>query len=288
MKLGTLAACSLAAGLLSIVNAQNTTVTQLGSSCGNPVPNLAITTAGIGQTAYICIDSEFPGDPTTMEGHAIVFASLAPPLPYPVFPPSFPGFGDCTVYVDLSNLRFVEALSLDAQGDICIPFPLANDPLLVGQVINLQARVWSAGGPFEGGDHLSNGVQVVIGTDGTHGEGRTPGFWKQTYHFKNLFPAPYSYWPAPFTPNTLFGDVFDDAFPGLTLLQVLNLRGGGLSALGRHTVAALLNAASPNVNSALSAVQVITLFNGTVPGSASNIEILKNYFESLNELEGGF
>ena len=37
---------------------------------------------------------------------------------------------------------------------------------------------------------------------------------------------------------------FDDAFPGMTLLEVLSQGGGGLNALGRHTVAALLNAAS--------------------------------------------
>ena len=67
--------------------------------------------------------------------------------------------------------------------------------------------------------------------------GCTPGYWKAEQHFDS--------WPAGYTPDMLFTDAgFDDAFPGMTLLEVLNLGGGGLNALGRHTVAALLNAAS--------------------------------------------
>jgi hypothetical protein len=44
----------------------------------------------------------------------------------------------------------------------------------------------------------------------------------------------------------LFSSVFVDAFPGLTLLDVLTLKGNddSVEALGRHTVAALLNSAS--------------------------------------------
>ena len=67
--------------------------------------------------------------------------------------------------------------------------------------------------------------------------GCTPGYWKAPQHFDS--------WPAGYTPDMLFADAgFDDAFPGMTLIQVLNLGGGGLNALGRATVAALLNAAS--------------------------------------------
>jgi hypothetical protein len=46
--------------------------------------------------------------------------------------------------------------------------------------------------------------------------------------------------PAPYAPSTPFSAVFDDAFPGKTLLQVLQQGEGGLTALGRHTVAALV------------------------------------------------
>ena len=107
------------------------------------------------------------------------------------------------------------------------------------------------------------------------GEGCTPGFWKQTQHFGS--------WTAPYTPTTLFSAVFENAFPGLTLAQVLELQGGGLNALGRHTVAALLNAASPNVDYDLTTTQVINMFNAAFPGSNTTYVMLKNRFETLNE-----
>ncbi|MEE8428687.1 MAG: hypothetical protein V3S33_04205 [Gammaproteobacteria bacterium] len=73
-------------------------------------------------------------------------------------------------------------------------------------------------------------------------EGCTPGYWKQRQHFDS--------WVA-FSP----GDKFEDAFPGVnaatgnkTLLKVLKTGGGKSKALGRHAVAALLNASSPDVD----------------------------------------
>ena len=41
-------------------------------------------------------------------------------------------------------------------------------------------------------------------------EGCTPGYWKQPQHFDS--------WVT-YSPSTLFSSVFDDAFPGLTLLS---------------------------------------------------------------------
>jgi fibro-slime domain-containing protein/uncharacterized repeat protein (TIGR01451 family) len=105
------------------------------------------------------------------------------------------------------------------------------------------------------------------------GEGCTPGYWKQSQHFDS--------WTAPLTPDTLFSDVFEDAFPGKTLLAVLKQGGGGLKALGRHTVAALLNAASPGVSYDLSVNDVIEGFNDVFPGG--DYEGLKDLFEGFNE-----
>lgn len=107
------------------------------------------------------------------------------------------------------------------------------------------------------------------------GEGCTPGYWMQPHHFDS--------WPAPYAPATPFADLFDDAFPGLTLLDVLAQGGGGLAALGRHTVAALLNAASPGVNYGLTAAQVIEAFDAVHPGTNAAYEALKDQFEALNE-----
>lgn len=105
------------------------------------------------------------------------------------------------------------------------------------------------------------------------GEGCTPGYWRQSQHFDS--------WAAPYTPGTDFSAVFEDAFPGMSLGEVVRLGGGGLNALGRHTVAALLNAASSGVDYPLSTAQVISQFNAVYPGG--NYEGLKNTFEGYNE-----
>ena len=105
-------------------------------------------------------------------------------------------------------------------------------------------------------------------------EGCTPGYWKQEQHFDS--------WTAPYDPTgSLFEDYFDNAFPDMTLMEVLWQGGGGLNALGRHTVAALLNAASADVSYALSESEVIDAFNAVYPGG--DYEALKNRFAAENE-----
>jgi hypothetical protein len=105
------------------------------------------------------------------------------------------------------------------------------------------------------------------------GEGCTPGYWKQPQHFGN--------WTAPYDPNDLFSEHFENAFPGMTLLQVLSQGGGGLKALGRHTVAALLNSASAGVDYEFTTAEVIAEFNAVFPGG--DYEALKNQFATENE-----
>ena len=122
-------------------------------------------------------------------------------------------------------------------------------------------------------DSDGDGIGDACDTPPGGGEGCTPGYWKQSQHFDS--------WPAPYTPSTLFSDVFEDAFPGQTLLDVVGAGGGGLTALGRHTVAALLNAASSGVDYDLSSGAVISAFNDVYPGG--DYEALKNRLETLNE-----
>ena len=88
-------------------------------------------------------------------------------------------------------------------------------------------------------------------------------------------------WPDAYSPNDLFDDVFEDTFPGMTLLDVLRQGGGGTRALGRHTVAALLNAASKKVNYRWNDDEVIELYNDTVPNG--DVERTKDRFEYWNE-----
>jgi len=108
------------------------------------------------------------------------------------------------------------------------------------------------------------------------GEGCTPGYWKQSQHFDS--------WPSPYLPTDQFSTYFDNAFPGQTLLQVLSNNGNvtGLDALGRHTVAALLNAASSNVSYDLTPAQVISAFNAVYPGTKAQYIAQKNIFEGFN------
>ena len=105
--------------------------------------------------------------------------------------------------------------------------------------------------------------------------GCTPGYWKASQHFDS--------WTSPYDPGDLFNDLdgFTDvtAFNGLTLLQVLNLGGGGINALGRHTVAALLNSAG-GFGVDLTSLQ--TAFNSAI--ASGDYEPLKDVLEGLNEL----
>lgn len=105
------------------------------------------------------------------------------------------------------------------------------------------------------------------------GQGCSPGYWKN-----------HSAWPAPYSPGQLFSSVFANAFPGKTMQQVLEQGGGGLKALGRQTVSALLNAASPGVSYELSEAEVISKFNAAY---ASGVyEPTKNEFEALTDVNG--
>jgi hypothetical protein len=120
--------------------------------------------------------------------------------------------------------------------------------------------------------------------------GCTPGYWKQEQHFGN--------WQAPYDPSDQFSAHFENAFPGLTLLDVLNQGGGGLQALGRHTVAGLLNAAVFNGpadpgnhvfaitswgETDTTPAEMITFFNNAYPGTVRQYNRLKDHLENANE-----
>lgn len=116
----------------------------------------------------------------------------------------------------------------------------------------------------------------------TGGEGCTPGFWQNWTGAPpgmqpNAWLATGYHWGDPFTSAG-----FVNAYNGRTFLQVLQLGGGGKNALGRHTVAALLNAAHPNVAYDLTVAEVIAKFNHVITTNG-NVNALKNEFEALNE-----
>jgi hypothetical protein len=105
----------------------------------------------------------------------------------------------------------------------------------------------------------------------TGGEGCTPGFWKN-----NADKHDASQWGA-IDPDATFTSVFgaNDLPAGTTLLEALNLGGGGVNALARHAVAAYLNSLAGDPDYAFTTAQVIA----KVQAMASN-----NYDAAKDEL----
>jgi len=102
-----------------------------------------------------------------------------------------------------------------------------------------------------------------------HSQYCSHGYWKQSHHFDN--------WVG-YSPNQQFSSVFDNAFPGETLFEVLQNGGGGLNRLGRETVGALLNAGKLS-NFPYTQSQVKSMFNAAYPGSNSAYNTLADKFE---------
>jgi hypothetical protein len=129
-------------------------------------------------------------------------------------------------------------------------------------------------------------------------EGCTPGYWKQSHHFDS--------WVY-YMPSNKFSDVFDRVIEiklkkpkaklkkakhkkakrkivyveDPTLEQALKAKGGKINALARHTVAALLNAASPDVDYEYSESEVIQMFQDAY--DTGDYEPTKDMFEMANE-----
>ncbi len=110
-------------------------------------------------------------------------------------------------------------------------------------------------------------------------EGCTPGYWKQKHHFD-------SWLDTGFDPNDTVFSVYgalDASVDGLALKNALKLKGGGLNALMRHSVAALLNAGTGDhhVNSVFTVAEVIAATQLAV--GSGDYEPTKNAFEESNE-----
>lgn len=116
------------------------------------------------------------------------------------------------------------------------------------------------------------------------GEGCTPGYWRQRHHFDD--------WTG-YAPGDDLAGVFDipadlelarperDDPEDISLHDAVTLRGGGVNALLRHAVAALLNAASDDVSYDLTESQVISRVNDAL--ADGEFEGLKDELETFNE-----
>jgi hypothetical protein len=104
-------------------------------------------------------------------------------------------------------------------------------------------------------------------------EGCSPGFWKN--HLED--------WCC-YSPDDSFSAIFG-AGPDVTLLEALNTGGGGADALGRHAVAALLNASHPDINYPASDAEVIEAVNTAILSDDKDmIEYTKDVLDYLNNL----
>jgi hypothetical protein len=133
---------------------------------------------------------------------------------------------------------------------------------------------------------------VTVETEPCGGEGCTPGFWKNNGDKHGA-----SAWCDLFSPATPFGDVFDLDEPLIirgkgrstisnpTLLQALGANGGGVNAMVRHGVAAMLNACSDCVNYPTNdPLQVILMIEDALNGvGAFTVDELHSMFAENNE-----
>ena len=124
--------------------------------------------------------------------------------------------------------------------------------------------------------HLDQ-VRIISECPPPGNEGCTPGYWKQSQHFDSWFG---------YSRNQKFEQVFAVNVPGdPTLLEALKANGGGINALERHAVAALLNASSPNVDYPLTQAQVKAMVKSAIDsGDPATIEQTKDQLEQYNEL----
>jgi uncharacterized repeat protein (TIGR01451 family) len=132
--------------------------------------------------------------------------------------------------------------------------------------------------------------EVTINTEECGGEGCTPGFWTN-----NAANWGASAWCNAYEPGDDFNTVFGipekvlnangkNKYNNPTLLQALDANGGGINALARHAVAALLNACSGCVEYATDNPQdIIDAVQAAVAAGPEAIQDLHELLASYNE-----
>jgi hypothetical protein len=115
--------------------------------------------------------------------------------------------------------------------------------------------------------------------------GCTPGFWKNNATKKGAVA-----WVGHGTGDS-FSSVFSrtidvkvgkDTITDPTLLQALQAKGGGINALARHAVAALLNISNPNVNYPMSEGDLIADVQAAIDAGEPDVTDLKDDLDEYN------
>ena len=124
-------------------------------------------------------------------------------------------------------------------------------------------------------------------------EGLTPGFWKNNAGNKNAVAWPRDgngnlIWDPGQAASTMFSALLTVGSPyaSLSLADALGLGGGGLAALLRQAISAVLGATSPYVAYPLTAADVIAAVNAAIlGGNATTITNLQNTLAGYNNAE---
>jgi hypothetical protein len=186
---------------------------------------------------------------------------------------------------DIDNIN-VGNLASDFRDGNQITFDLS-----IAKMIYQDAKAYGPNYQYSIGDTYAIFVETANDVQNGILEGCTPGFWRQSQWLQ--------FW-TDYSPTDKFSDsnifdrvitVFTSSSPppppapsdvnDPTLLQAVWAAGGGINALARHAVAALLNAASPNVNYLYSVQQVISMTQAAIDGNA-DIEETKDLFDAAN------
>ena len=113
----------------------------------------------------------------------------------------------------------------------------------------------------------------------TGGEGGTPGFWKAKNHASEWIPTGFDQSDSY---EVVFGVDLDGKLDGISLIDAIKLGGGGMKAMMRHSVAAILNAGHPDVDYDLTVDEVIGLVQDAFAGYKT-FEEVKGILAAFNE-----
>jgi len=114
----------------------------------------------------------------------------------------------------------------------------------------------------------------------TGNEGCTPGYWKN--HLGAWAATGYA---TGQTLESVFNVPDSLAIDNVSLLQALSSGGGGVTALMRHAVSAILSAAHPSVDYPQTVAAIISAVDAALAsGDAGTIENLKNQLDTWNNL----
>ena len=140
--------------------------------------------------------------------------------------------------------------------------------------------------PLNGEEEVTSQISIITWSLPGGGEGCTPGYWKNNWDkWEGV-----SWEPTGYSGGDLFSAVFGRTIEvtvgrrvitNPTLFQALNAQGGGINALARHAVAALLNAASPDVDYDYSVAAVKSMVQGALPDG--DIDGVKGDLADANE-----